>query len=505
MRDLISTTIAGIYRRFFAQASIRLKLFCAMLALIVVVIFVMGATGRYIFNRDFLGYLNEQTQQQMEELVPRIEQAYRANGNWDFISDNPRAWFQLLKPVIVEREGLDVANIGPDGMPLSKALSKPAPTAADLTGATLRISLLDAQRKLVIGYPYIGSHARMRPIMRDSEIVGWIVQTPFENVISAIDLRFQHSQLLAQLIIGVAAIMLVGLIVIRISGVLLKPLVRVAGATHKLAGGDYAIRVEVETADEVGQLARDFNQLAMTLERNEKLRREFMADVSHELRTPLGILNGQLEALEDGILQPDEATVRSIKSEVTHLSKLVNDLYDLSLADAGALTYRKTDIDLAQLLRTTMQSYEDMYRRHGLTLQAQPFPDAMPIHADAGRLQQLFNNLFENSLRYTDANDGSGKLVVSCREEQQYWIVQFDDSAPGADAAVLSCLFERFYRADASRNRASGGAGLGLAICRRIVEAHQGEIRAETSPLGGLRLIVRLPVGTVPITKGAAA
>jgi two-component system sensor histidine kinase BaeS len=509
----MSSTASGLYQRFFARASIRLKLFYAMLAVIVVIILAMGGTARYIFNRDFLGYLNEQSQDRMEALMPRIEEAYRANGSWDFISNNPRAWFDLLRPIIIDHD---------DAITITAALPKNADTKhmlsqSDLTGVPMRFSLLDAQRKLVIGNPYIGPDARIRPVMRDSEIVGWVAQTPFQNVIGAADLRFQQSQLVAHLLIGLVALMLVGLIVMRISGVLLKPLVRVAQATHKLAGGDYTIRVAVDTEDEVGRLASDFNQLAMTLERNEKLRREFMADVSHELRTPLGILNGQLEAVQDGLLHPDESTIRSLKSEVTHLNKLVNDLYDLSLADAGALTYRKTDIDLALLLRTTMQSYDDMFRKRGLNLYANAFPDVMPVHADAGRLQQLFNNLFENSLRYTDAqgdtqcnadsdaNNGIGQLAVSCRRDQQYWIVQLDDSAPGVDAVALERLFERFYRVEASRNRASGGAGLGLAICRRIVDAHQGGIHAEASPLGGLRVTVRLPVHEGGTSEGSPA
>ncbi|MBP0598159.1 HAMP domain-containing protein [Herbaspirillum sp. LeCh32-8] len=464
--------------RFFYRANIRLKLFYAMLALIVALIAAINGAGHYIFTRDFLGYLNEQAQQRMEDMVPRVEQAYRENGSWDFIRNNPRIWFELMKPAILEHNG---------------ATPTPGPTftPSDLTGATLRFSLLDANRKFVIGYPNVGPDARLRPLLQDDAIVGWIAQTPFESVIGAVDLRFQQSQFLAQIIIAVVAIMLAAFMVVRISGVLTRPLTRVARATHRLAGGDYAIRVEVESGDEVGRLAQDFNQLAITLERNEKLRREFMADVSHELRTPLGILNGQLEALEDGVLQPDEQTIRSLKSEVDHLNKLVGDLYDLSLADAGALAYRKTDLDLAPILRDTVQIYEERFRKGGLDLTAQ-LPEAMPLHADGARLQQLFNNLFENSLRYTDAG---GRLQLQCRLEQQRWIVIFDDSAPGVEAPALARLFERFFRVEASRNRASGGAGLGLAICRRIVEAHAGSIAAEASPLGGLRITITLPAG----------
>ncbi|WDZ95984.1 ATP-binding protein [Herbaspirillum sp. WKF16] len=480
MPKLPAAPIADLADRFFYRANIRLKLFYAMLALIVALIVAINGAGHFIFTRDFLGYLNEQAQQRMEDMVPRVEQAYREHGSWEFIRNNPRTWFELMKPAIVEHSG---ALPGPS--------SGPTFTPSDLTGATLRFSLLDANRKFVIGYPNVGPDARLRPLLQDDAIVGWIAQTPFESVIGAVDLRFQQSQFLAQIIIAVVAIMLAAFMVVRISGVLLKPLTRVARATHRLAGGDYATRVEIESGDEVGRLAQDFNLLAMTLERNEKLRREFMADVSHELRTPLGILNGQLEALEDGVLQPDEQTIRSLKSEVDHLNKLVGDLYDLSLADAGALAYRKTDLDLAPLLRDSVQIYEERCRKGGLSLAAQ-LPESMPMHADGARLQQLFNNLFENSLRYTDPG---GRLQLHCRLERQQWQLVLDDSAPGVEAAALARLFERFFRVEASRNRASGGAGLGLAICRRIVVAHQGSIAAQASPLGGLRITVTLPAG----------
>lgn len=474
----IAHSIKDLSDRLFYRANIRLKLFYAMLALIVALIAAINGASSYIFNRDFLGYLNEQAQQRMEDMVPRLEQAYREHGSWDFIRGQPRTWFDLMKPAMVEHNGAQ-SRWGPPVSP------------SDLTGATLRFSLLDANRNLVIGYPNVGPDARLRPLLEDDVIIGWVAQTPFETVIGAIDLRFQHSQLAAQVIIAVVAVMLAAFLVVRISGVLTRPLTRVARATHRLAGGDYSIRVEVESGDEVGRLAHDFNQLAVTLERNEKLRREFMADVSHELRTPLGILNGQLEALEDGVLQPDANTLRSLKSEVDHLNKLVGDLYDLSLADAGALTYRKTDLDLAVLLREAVQVYTDRFSQRGLTLTAS-LPAHMPVHADGARLQQLFNNLLENSLRYTDAG---GALQLHCQRQPHGWQLYFDDSAPGVEAEALGRLFERFFRVEASRNRASGGAGLGLAICQRIVQAHQGRIMAAASPLGGLRVTVELPAG----------
>ena len=220
----IAHSIAELTDRFFYRANIRLKLFYAMLALIVAVIAAINGAGHYIFNRDFLGYLNEQAQQRMEDMVPRLEQAYREHGNWEFLRDNPRAWFELMKPAIVEHSG-------------AVRTSGPTFTPSDLTGATLRFSLLDARRQLVIGYPEVGPDARLSPLMQDDVIVGWVAQTPFESVIGSIDLRFQQSQFLAQIIIAVVALMLAAFLVVRISGVLTRPLTRVARATHRLAGG----------------------------------------------------------------------------------------------------------------------------------------------------------------------------------------------------------------------------------------------------------------------------
>lgn len=468
-------------RLILPATSIRLKLFYAMLAMAIAVIIAMSVVARLSFTRDFLGYLNEQAQERMEELMPRLEQSYREHGNWQFMKDHPGAWYALLRSTRPELDS-DTPS------------SKSAPSGSDLTGAHLRFTLLDADRRFVIGFGGMQADALLRPLMRDGVIVGWVALTPFESVITAIDQRFQHKQLLAHLLIGLASILFTGFIAIKIANVLLSPLTRLTKATHRLAGGDYSTRVEVATQDEVGRLSADFNQLALTLERNEKMRRDFMADVSHELRTPLGILNGQLEAMEDGLLDTSMDTVRSLQSEVATLNKLVNDLYELSLADAGALTYRKADIDIGALLRASLQSYEDTYREHGLAVAFDLPPQPMLVHADAGRLQQLFKNILENTLRYTDSG---GRLQIGAKREQQHWLLLFDDSAPGTTAEALPRLFERFFRADASRNRAHGGAGLGLAICQHIVEAHEGSISADASALGGLRLSIRLPASLI--------
>jgi two-component system sensor histidine kinase BaeS len=306
------------------------------------------------------------------------------------------------------------------------------------------------------------------------------------------DVRFESHQIRASWTIGAVCVLLSAVIALWVARRLLRPVRRVAQATHRLAAGEYTSRVVVESGDEVGQLARDFNTLADTLERNERMRRDFLADVSHELRTPLGVLHGELEAIEDGVHTLSPATVKSLQAEVSTLNKLVSDLYDLSLADVGALTYRKAPVDVAELLGTTLDAFAGRLADAGLRLQAGIPAQALMVLADERRLQQLFNNLMENSVRYTDRG-GVLRVRAVAAGDGQAVTVTFEDAAPGVPAEGLARLFDRFSRVEASRSRASGGAGLGLAICRSIVLAHGGHITAAPSPLGGLAMHVHLP------------
>jgi two-component system sensor histidine kinase BaeS len=183
--------------------------------------------------------------------------------------------------------------------------------------------------------------------------------------------------------------------------------------------------------------------------------------------------------------------VRSLQSEVNTIGKLVNDLYELSLADVGALIYRMTDVDIAAMLRLKLRGFAERLAERRIALESDIPDHKIIVNGDETRLQQLFNNLVENSVRYTDAN---GLIRVSCHCEAGRATIDLLDSGPGVPHELLPRLFERFYRVDGSRNRETGGAGLGLAICKSIAEAHGGTISAQESPLGGLWIRVILPI-----------
>ena len=265
---------------------------------------------------------------------------------------------------------------------------------------------------------------------------------------------------------------------------------------RRLADGDYAARVIATGNDELGRLGHDVNALAEALERTEKTRRRWIADISHELRTPVSLLRGEIEEMQDGVRPLNQHTLGSLHGDTQRLARLVNDLYELSMTDLGALSYRKQTMDLSHALAQELDAFRDQFRNAGLNLSLErTIKTPALMEADEQRLSQLFRNLLHNSLRYTDR---SGELRVTLAQEAGTLLIDFDDTAPGIPTDALPRLFERLYRVDGSRSRATGGAGLGLAIARNIVEAHGGSIEALPSALGGLRIRIRLPAQTNP-------
>lgn len=270
---------------------------------------------------------------------------------------------------------------------------------------------------------------------------------------------------------------------------LVKPIESLRQSSSELASGNYDTRIKVQSRDELGLLSEDFNRLAETLQKHEHSRRQWIMDIAHELRTPLSILRGEIEAIQDGISEPDPATIQSLHHETLHLQRLVEDLYTLSVSDSGSLTYHKTRLDIAAVLKDTLTQFDSRLREKMLTLSTD-IRQPVYCQADPQRLQQLFKNLLRNSLRYTDA---PGKLHVSLHISAGQAVIAFEDSAPGVPDESLPRLFERLYRVESSRNRATGGAGIGLSICYNIVQAHGGHITADHAPLGGLKITVTLP------------
>ncbi|WP_322998962.1 ATP-binding protein [Castellaniella sp.] len=451
------------------RSSITFKLFLAILASCILVALAMGVAVRVSFDSGFDDYVQEREHQRLDALAQLLATDYAEAGSWEFLSDRRDRWWRSLR--LSRRDLSD--DRGHDGPPL-------------------RVTLVDGQGDWLAG-PRVRADAGMRrvPIVSQGRTVGWLLTPPFvpRVVNDDIDQQFQSRQLRATWVIVGLSVLLAALVSLLLARVLLVPVRRLAQATHRLAGGDYRTRVRVGALDELGRLARDFNRLAHSLERHEQWRRELMADVSHELRTPLSVLRGEIEALQDGLRPLDQTALSSLAHEVGQLSELINDLYELSLADAGALTYHMEPVDLGAVVSQAADAVRDRFDRHGLALDLQVAP-GLVMQGDVRRLSQLVGNLLENSLRYTDS---PGRVRVRAGRQGQDLLLEVADTAPGVAAEHLPRLFERLYRAEASRSRQHGGAGLGLAICRHIVQAHDGQINASASDLGGLAIQIRWP------------
>ena len=469
------------WRRRVPRTSLSVRIFLAVFGTGILVAALVGMATHWNFSREFLGYLNDVAAERMAYVGPRLERAYADHGSWDFLREEPRRWFHLLRPVAGE-------DLPADANPLQGV-----PPTSDLTGASLRLGVVDSQNQWVAGFRYQVPGMQRLPVRVDGRTVGWLVLAPFQSVTEGGAVRFGRRQAQASLLIAGVAGLLAALIAWWVSRRLLAPVRRVAAATHRLAAGAYDTRVEVDSTDEVGQLARDFNALANTLARHEALRRDFLADVSHELRTPLAVLAGEVDALVDGIRPVTPQALASLRAEVERLGELVNDLNELALSDAGALSYRMAPVAVADFLARRVAEHRWHFEQHGLDLRLLPLPAGAQgwlVQGDEGRLQQLLDNLLANSYRYTDA---PGRVEISLEARAEALWVEIHDSPPGVPQEELSRLFERLYRVEGSRSRGTGGAGLGLSICRNIALAHGGHIEALASPLGGVCVRLSLP------------
>lgn len=454
------------------RPGITAKLFLAIFLTCSLVMVTMNWGVRLSFERGFIDYIRHGNEQRVEMIADYLQQQYDQHGSWDFVKNNDRAVSQMMRTFDQNDESSQ--HLPPLGWRTKFWVLDSSGRRVAGSESDIPADLLGSGRKMTVKGTFIGT----------------VISTPAERLTRNADINFDQQQRRTSWIIMGFTTLLAAAVTWLLSRGMLAPVKRLVKGTHQLAAGDFSSRVEVGTQDELGKLAQDFNQLAMTLEKNEQMRRAFMADISHELRTPLAVLRGELEAMQDGVRKMSLDSLTSLQSEVSILTKLVDDLYQLSLSDAGALAYRKEDTDAVHLIQLAEAAFRERFHAKQLTISSN-IGEKAPIFGDPHRLSQLFNNLLENSLRYTDS--GGGLEIIATRRDRQLQ-VYFQDTAPGLNGEQLQRIFERFYRTEGSRNRASGGSGLGLAICQNIVEAHGGKISAENSPTGGVRITLLLPL-----------
>jgi two-component system sensor histidine kinase BaeS len=447
---------------------IQYKIFLAILGSSLVLVATVLLLVQWSVARGMLDYVNQRQEQRAMAVAGELAEFYREQGNWQLLRHSPRVLHQLIFNAM-------------DSEPRRSPRMIPAPPP--------RLAVLDETRRLIAGDPPTEPYALM-PIELQGETVGWLVVPKMREIRTGFEEQFLRRQRSTLWLIGAALVAVAALIALPLARHLVKPIRQLARGTHQLTQGNYAVTLPVVRRDELGELARDFNELALALAANETSRKRWLADISHELRTPLAILRGELEAMLDQVRALDTDNLHSLNQEVQHLTRLVDDLYSLTTADIGGLQYRKVDCDIAELWREQCEAHIARFTSAGLELRIEIPATEIFLYGDEDRLLQLLDNLLDNSRKYTSAG---GVVRVAVTESAGGVELRIEDSAPAVPVAALPKLFDHLFRVEDSRNRSTGGSGLGLAICQRIVAAHQGTISAELSALGGLCIRVHLP------------
>jgi len=329
------------------------------------------------------------------------------------------------------------------------------------------------------------------PVIADGRRAGTVLVTSNSaSGLYTLEDDFTRSVLQAIILGGILATLLTGALGITLSRRLTRPLASLTAAVKRFARRDFSERCVINSPDEFGELAATFNTLAESSERYEQLRRNLVADVAHELRTPLSVLRGNLEMLQDGVSKPDPETISSLHDEVLRMTRLVTELQDLSLAEAGTLALHREKVDLRSLLEKNLAGLAVAAGAKQVEISTRTPPDLPPVWADPDRVAQVLLNLAGNALRYTPAG---GNIRIEAAAGREFVTLIVSDTGPGIDPADLPYIFDRFYRADKARVR-TGGAGLGLAIAKGLVEAHGGTISAASTPGQGATFTFTLPI-----------
>lgn len=360
-------------------------------------------------------------------------------------------------------------------------------------GLESRVRLYDTEGNRVLGADGELDKRASLVLRNDDKVIGYLsLASPSSGYLEK---RFAQTYIRSQ----AKTALLVGLLVVALSALLarafakhfLRPINAVLKGARTLAGGDYQLEIPAtERLDELGDLSSSFSRLAQTLRAAEQSRNEWVADTSHELRTPLAVLRAEIEALQDGIHECNEQSLGVLHREVMGLTTLVNELNELAKADVGGLAYRFDTVDIGKLITETAESFRERFSKLDIKVDIRVVGTCL-VDGDRDRLAQLWKNLLENSLRYTNS---PGKLKLDVSKQGQRVFITMQDSAPGVPEEALGRLFERFFRADPSRTRGRGGSGIGLALVKKIVTAHDGSIRACHSELGGVRFELEFPL-----------
>lgn len=460
------------------KLSIGLRLFIAALLAAVAVAAIGVELARWTLFDNFSPHAVSTDRGRLDGLASSLAARYREHHDWSFLPADDAARKTWLRD-----EWARVNAASGSAIPASLGY---------------RLGLRDRDRRYLAGtlaHPVMVAIASIDTVQRaldvDGRTVGYLVVASPQNPDDELAVAFLIDQQRNLLVVVLSGVLLCALAATGLAAHFRRPIRQLAEVARRLEAGRLDTRVDVHRGDELGELADTFNRMAARLDDAERSRRQWVADASHELRTPIAVLRAQMEALQDGIRAATPDAVALMLRQVTALARLVDDLHELASADAGAMGFEKKPIDAWTTVFDVLAAFGDRLREARLSLTVGPLPARAMVLCDGERIRQVVTNVLENSMRYTDAD---GRIDVTGTVVAHTLRITIDDSAPGVETSAMAHLGERFFRVDPSRSRRLGGSGLGLAIASRIIEAHDGRVDFDASPLGGLRVVLTLPL-----------
>ena len=484
----------------------------------------MTATVYYFLYKDFITNLDTTKLNSINNFVDALVNIYQKNNGWHLFINNPQQWVDFIvsnlekdqggphvnnmmnsNPTMIENGRDDNKNndekhnenlirlFGFNNNNNNNNNNKIKILPADPMQLGLRLFLLDQKKIHIAGRKANSNKNPLRTVFYDNKIIGYIGLTrPIQKIHHPLDIEFILSQMQAIYVFGLGVLIISIFLSYYFSRKILEPIDKLITGTDAVKSFQFDIKINVQSGDELGHLAKNFNNMIETLNHYEKMRKQWMTDISHELRTPLTIIRGTIESIIIGIYDYNEQQLLSIKKEVIILNKLVEDIHMLSLADSNNLLVNKESLKPIDLLIETLELFQNELDSHPLTIQLDlTAMESVVMSADKHYLVCLFSNLLSNTLKYTDSG-GILRIETSSKNKRLY--IYIDDSKPGVPDEALNRLFDRLYRVEKSRSRDLGSSGLGLSICKEIVEIHEGTIRSNHSSLGGLQIVIEFPI-----------
>ncbi|BFM05752.1 ATP-binding protein [Halioxenophilus aromaticivorans] len=487
-------------KRKHLRFNLALKLWMVLFAATSILVASLLLWFRFSVNHGFQNFIERLNRAHVEALIPELESLYTAEGSWQFLLNDPQLWRQLVREAWLQ--STDRFDRGDDAEPPPGA-DMPPPIEPDRSNdrrrdnkhskTNTRVALADRQHNFMLGsYHILDDNPKWLPLQHNGEVVGYVGYAAPKRFKSPEEVKFLKRQTENLVIIGIMGLLISAVFAFPLAAYLVRPIRKLESSTQALTRGNYQTRIDQISNDELGSLALHFNELAATLEANENSRRKWVTDISHELRTPVTFIKGQIEALIDGIRPTTAENLQALEQQINQLSKLIDELYALSQSELGGMNYKKHWLQVKDLIDLTTDQASAAMRDKGLefTVINRVASDYL-LFIDESRFCQLMNNLLANSLRHTAA---PGQVTLTAVGNDIGLTITLLDSNPGVNDDELPKLFDRLYRTDQSRNSATGGSGIGLTLCKNIVEAHGGDITLHHSELGGLQVTVTIPI-----------